>query len=384
MALFLLIVSQPLEPFSDFIHGYYPAGRNIIQNRSILYNIGPAGGFVNLPIVAFLFTPFSFLNRHLARLSFAVCSVIAVFASVYFLVKLTKVSGWQRIALFGLFVMNGPLYYSLRQGNATHFVLCLLLAGFFCIQLGRDFLLGILLAIATILKPPILLTGIYFTLRKKWLVTAGFGLTMLGIIGASVLLLGRDIHYSWYHQIIQPYSGKPVSAYNVQSVDGFLSRLITTDKLMEWVPMEVDWHYKLMRYALISLLLGISIWICWVSKPPATLEQKNLEFSIVICLLLIISPISWTHYYLFLLLPFGLYIGNQLSIPRGNVWSTSIAATIFLTSQPVNISSIENPVLNFWYSKFLVSHYFFGGILFLGLLLAARWYTSKRGSQESR
>jgi hypothetical protein len=128
---------------------------------------------------------------------------------------------------------------------------------------------------------------------------------------------------------------------------------------------------------LISLLIGTTIWVCWLSKKPTTVEEENLEFSIVICLTILTSPTSWTHYYLFLLIPFGLYLDNRLAIPRGRIWPMGILASAFLTSLPVISMYPKNQILNFLYSKVVVSNFFLGGILLLGILLAARWNLSK-------
>ncbi len=382
MIVFMWWVSDPAALFIDFNKAYYPAGRLIVENPyGLYYTSGNVRcvGLVNIPIIATLFTPLSFLSLHTAHLIFAGLGSLGIFTACYFLVKLTKTFGWKRITLVGLFVVNGPLYYSLKIGNTTHIILLLLLAVFFCIQAKSEIWMGILLAIAALIKIPLFLLGIYFALRRKWRVLAGFAATVFVLVAASLLLFGADLHGIWYHECIQPFSGKPLSAYNVQSVDGFLARLLTDTKgeLRNWQPLTVGWDFKLIRYALLSLLVGTTIWVCWRSKPPRTLESQNLEFSIVLCLSLLISPISWTHYYLLLLLPFALYIGKRLAVPQGGVWSNLMLVSILLTSLPVITAETSNPHLRFLYSKLLISHYFFGGIVLLGVLLAARWYTSK-------
>ncbi|HEY9711187.1 MAG TPA: glycosyltransferase family 87 protein [Oculatellaceae cyanobacterium] len=382
MIIFMWIVSDHFPLFSDFNVAYYPAGRLILQNPSELFqedDLKNILGFVNIPIIAILFTPFSFLSLPNAHLLLAVLSGLAIFTACYFLVKLTKVSGSERLALLGLFVINGPLYYSLRQGNSTHFVLLLLLAGLFCIQAKREIWLGSLLAIAGLLKIPLFLLGIYYLMRGRLRVVVGFSATLLAILGASLILFGFDLHLAWFQHCIQPYAGKPMPAFNVQSVDGFLARLLTNSDLIKWVPIEVSWDFKVIRYALLSLLVGTAIWVCWRSKPPSTLEVENLEFSIVLCLALVISPISWTHYYLFLLLPLSLYLGKRLAVPKGQLWFNLVLLSTLLISLPVKLPpQPSNPVLSLVISKFLVSHYFFGGLLLLGVLLAARWQNSKR------
>jgi len=379
MVVFLVLASKPprYDWFNDFFC-YYFGGRLILQEPSQLYSFGGIYGFVNIPIVAFLFTPFTAFNKRIAAILFTILGLLAVVVTCYLLGKLTKVLGWRRIALVGIFVINGPVVHSLWYGNLSHFVLILLLGAWFCLEKQREVWLGILLAIAALIKIPLFLLGVYFTLRGRWRVTAGFGAALLVIVGASLLLCGVELNLAWWNHIKQ-FSGQTVSAYNVQSVDSFLARLLydTNGNLRNWNFIEVGWDFKVIRFALLSLLVGTTIWICWRSKPPTTLAQKNLEFSIVLCLALVTSPISWTHYYVFLLLPFTLYIGNLLAVPQGWFWSGSIAVSILLTSLPVINASPNNPVLRLLYSRLLISNYFFGGVLLLAVLLAARWHTSK-------
>jgi hypothetical protein len=44
----------------------------------------------------------------------------------------------------------------------------------------------------------------------------------------------------------------------------------------------------------------------------------------------------------------------------------------------VIVAEPANPVLRVVYSKLFISHYFFGGVLLLGVLLAVRWQSAKR------
>lgn len=376
MMLFLWRVSTPPvdEWFGDFFVAYYPAGHLILQNTSDLYSTHRLG-FVNIPIIALLFTPFTSFNRSIAIILFTILGILTILITYYFLIRLTKVSGWKKIALLGLFVINGPLYHSIWYGNLTHFVLLVLLLVFFCLKKKREFWLGILLVIAALIKIPLFLLGIYFATRRNWRVVAGFGAALLAIVGASLLLFGVELHLTWYHQCILPFAGKVMASFNVQSLDSFLARLAYSS--YKWWPIDIDWRFKVIRYALLSLLVGTTVWVGWRSQPPQTLEVENLEFSIILCLALLISPISWTHYYLFLLLPFSLYLGNKLAVPQGRLWSSLVVTSILLTSLPVINAAPANPTLNFLYSRLLLSHYFLGGVLFLGILLAARWHTSK-------
>lgn len=381
--LLLWNIYHPSSSFPDFTDAYYPAGRLIIVEPSRLYDVSDGKnsyqGFVNIPILALLLTPFSFFSLSFAKLLFTTLGVLTVFTAYYFTVKLTKAYGWKQILLLRLFMFSGPLYYSIAVGNTTHFVLVLLLAVLFCTQTKQEVCAGILLALSALIKIPLFLLCVYYLIRGRWRVVVGFSAALLAIVGASVFLFGVDLHLTWWEQCIKPSIGKPMAAYNIQSVDGFLARLVTSGELVKvWQVIEVDWDFKVIRYVLISLLLGGSIWICWRSKTPTTLETENLEFSIVLCLALVITPISWSHYYLLLLLPLSLCLTNRLAIPQKRLWFSLVALSILLVSLPVrSIILPENPVLKVLMYKLLISNYFFGGILLLGLLLAARWHISK-------
>jgi len=378
--LFMWNVSDPKPPFGDFTKAYYPAGRWVIENPLSLYKDKGFDGFVNIPIVAYLFTPLAFLDKFNAQIAMLVLGIIVIIATYFYLVKQTGITGWKKILLLGIFAINGPLYYSLKQGNTTHFMLLPLLAAVFLLEKKREIWSGVLLAIAAIIKLPLLLFAGYLLARQKWQALAGFTGTLLGVVGASLLLFGVDLHRVWYQESVLPYMGKPISRYNVQSVDSFLIRLVISPSVLgTGTPIEVDWRFKLVRYLLLALLIGGSIWICWRSQQPITSETSNLEFCIVLCLAIIISPISWTHYYVLLLVPLSLYVCDRLKIPQNRLWFTLMGIATILISLPVKgAGGSDNPVFRFFVSRLFISHYFFGGFLLLGILLAARWFGCDR------
>ncbi|MBD2018583.1 DUF2029 domain-containing protein, partial [Leptolyngbya sp. FACHB-36] len=270
MILLLGLATEPQarDAFVDFTKAYYPAAKAALLNPAELYARSDDDlTFVNLPIVALLFAPFAALDVSTAAALMTAVGAIATISACYLCIRYTNVTGWQKVLLVGLFVANGPLFYNLRIGNTSQYTLLLLL-GALWLQPKRSVLAGCLLAIAGIIKVPLLLFGAYYVLRGRWRVVAGFVGT-LGAIGlASLLVFGPDLHVTWYQACIQPFAGKPISAFNVQSVDGLLSRSLLGGGLRNWLPMQVDWSYKLVRYAILSLLVGSAIWVGWRAQPP--------------------------------------------------------------------------------------------------------------------
>ena len=125
-------VSEPPDLFSDFYKAYYPAAEVLWENgfsTTFPFTEAGAGGFVNVPIMAWLFVPWSRWARNSQ-------------AGYFWLRRRRHDAGLSAAASDGAprgrhrprlccccFFVNGPLINSLREGNTTHFVLLLLIAG---------------------------------------------------------------------------------------------------------------------------------------------------------------------------------------------------------------------------------------------------------------
>ena len=383
---FLLILKEAGKGSGDFIKAYYPAGTQVLTNPFSLYfgkGEDTCYGFVNIPILAYIFTPLTLFTQDTAARIFAVIGFIAIILTWWLLIKTTKISGWKIVALTGLFLVNEPLYYSLRLGNTTHFVLLLLVVANYFFQVKKEIWRGVLLAIAAIIKIPFWILGIYYFASKKWRVIIGYFGAILAIVGASIGLFGIDLHLFWQKQCIAPFADKPIGAFNMQSVNGFLARLLLNPQLSSYKLLDIDWKFRLTRNLIIFILIASVVLTFWILKLSSKAEEVNLEFSIILCLAILISPISWSHYYLVLLLIFSLYLGNQLAIPKGYGWAILIWLSAILTSLPLlpSTSPDSNTIYGLLLSKLLVSHYFLGGILLFGTLLAAKWKIGKYSQQ---
>ncbi|HAP40765.1 MAG TPA: hypothetical protein DCQ94_13550, partial [Nitrospira sp.] len=158
-------LSEPSVPFSDFNVAYYPAGRAIIEDLPHLFTRcwdTPVCGFVNIPIVALLFTPFSMVTLRHAQWLFVALSLVGLVVTLLLLWSMTDREPSKRWAILLLFAMNGPLVYSLKEGNLTHFALLVLVAGVVCLDRGWERSAGACFAVAAIIKLPLLLLCGYF------------------------------------------------------------------------------------------------------------------------------------------------------------------------------------------------------------------------------
>jgi hypothetical protein len=378
MAWLMWEMSDPPITFADFTQAYYPAGHAIVEDVSRLYHRIAACektavcGFVNIPIVALPFAPLSMFSLSTAQLLFAILSFASIPVIVYMMWSLSDASPSSRYVIAFLFLFNGPLFYSLKEGNVTHFVLLLVVAAVVCLHKERDRWAGALFAVAAVLKLPLLLFGLYFAIKRRWAVMAGFGFTLAAVTTGSLAYAGWNSHVEWYQEAIRPFANKGLSAFNVQSLDGFLLRLRDDVRLYDWKPAEVVWELRMLRYLFAAALLGMS-WFLFVRDRGVDVRQTQfIELSMVLCLALILSPISWTHYYLLLLFPLSLYAGGKLTIPTRGAWLGAVLLCALLVSPPVTFVKPTSWLAGQIMTKVLVSHYLAGAMIFWVVLGYAR------------
>jgi len=383
---FMWHVSDPPELFSDYAQAYYPAGRAIMWDISRLYaridgcDASAVCGFVNIPVVALFFAPLSRLSLTQAEAGFAIFSLACIAVSYSVLIALTAATGWRRWAIAALFITNGPLFYSFREGNLTHVALCLLVLMLACLDRGKDFWAGALVACAAVIKLPLGLLGVYFFVKGRWRVVAGQAVALIALISVSLLWAGWDSHVTWYREAVLPFSNKSLAAFNVQSIDGLLLRLQSTAPLYDWTPIPVGSSLTWARTGLIAGFLLLSALVLGASRSNhRTKELTPVEISAVLCLALIISPISWTHYYLFLLIPFSLYLGGRLPLPPSSGYPVAMIACIFVTSPPV---LFLDPAPDNSTGRLFLSHYLFGAVGVWILLCLSNWHMAHSRSRD--
>ena len=378
--------SEPEKRFNDYCKAYQPAARALLSDPAALRPLYKKVDYVNIPLVAVAYVPFARLSPRWTEVIYTLLGAIGIGLAYLLLSRMAALSAIGRLALAGLFVANGPLFNSLREGNSTHFVLLLLVLALVFQQQQRRFLGGALLAVAAWIKIPLALFGAWFLLRRQWRVLIGFGLAALGIAILSIALYGFDLHEYWFKRCIRPFLGRPLGAFNVQSVDGFAVRLLSAEHPWDWKPLTPDWPFHLLRYAMIGLLLSAVVLVTRRAQRPLSSAVATVEFCIVLCLSILLSPISWSHYCLWLLLPAAYALGPWRRVLESRAWHVMWLAGMGLSSLPITLLRPGHWILQELNARLWVSHTFIGGLLILIVLLAvhARLATGRTAEAPSR
>lgn len=374
LAIVTAFLSDPPTLFDDFAKAYYPAGRAVIADPAALRALTDKGvtGFVNMPVTAYLFAPFAALPMMAGASLFTALGLALTAAAWALLARLGRLELADRWRLALLFAANGPLAYSLREGNTSHLILFTLAAGLVLIRAGRSSAAGAALACAALIKPPLVLFGVFFLLRRDWRGVASFAGVLACVCALSAALFGWADNLHWFETCILAFSHRWLGAFNVQSIPGFLFRLTRGAGLLtDWRAYPPPAGLEIPARLSVALLLGLALLAAMpAARPapdPARRERRcDLQYMLVVVLALIASPLTWSHYYVWLLAPAALFLGERGEWSAGERLAGWTA--IWLVAPLARFLPLNTPAALSVYKNLAVSHYLFGGLVWFGLL----------------
>ena len=378
-------VSEPSDLFSDFYKAYFPAGDRLWNEGAVATwetSESAAVGFVNLPILAWLFVPLALFGEPAAGWAFLALGIAAIATTYALLLRLGDFNIATSAMLALSILASGPLVNSLREGNTTHFVLLLLVVALLLWRAGKEYAAGLVLGLCALFKLPLMLIGLYVLLRGRWRVVAGGASAIVGAGLLSLAVFGLEINIGWYQNCIVPFVGGVMPAFNVQSIDGFLARLESGPALlMEWTPLAASLWHKIVRSIVLSGMFIVAFVAMIRGDRSAAgarpFERDTLEFSIVLTLAVVTSPVSWSHYYLLLLLPWALYLGGRLGLPDDAATRWLMAGGMLLASLPVVVLPLGSGIVAAIVSRTIVSAWMFGGLMILAALIRGALYAGQ-------
>ncbi|MBW4025623.1 MAG: DUF2029 domain-containing protein [Proteobacteria bacterium] len=330
---------------------------------------------MNVPIVAWVLTPFAWLGRLPADLAFAALGLTSIAATLVLLTRLGTAVMAPCLCL--MFLLNGPLWYCLLLGNSTEMVLLCLVAALTLWRRQWGYTVGLIIGVAAVIKPMLILFGLYFAFKREWRVVAGGATVIIGALLASVLVAGLDNTLYWYQHTVGDFAGKPMPAYNVQSIEAFILRLSKGPaSATDWYPHMLPVWGKIIRdvvFVSLFALLGAALWLGQrrVAGEPARRPgaQESLEFCLVLTFCLVTSTVSWTHYYLLLLLPYALYFTGNLPLRDDRLTHGLVWTSLIFCSLPVHEHIFGSAALEGIFFRTLQSVWLFGGLLLFAALV---------------
>ncbi|MFC1497590.1 glycosyltransferase family 87 protein [Verrucomicrobiota bacterium] len=280
------------------------------------------------------------------------------------------------------------------MGDLTHGNVNIIIGGFIVAALvstyyKKDFLAGLAVALASILKVTPVLFVLYFMYKRRWISVAGFavGILLFGLLVPGTVL-GFEFNWQltadWYDQMIGPFvSGRPEgmrpTLHINQSLYGLFYRLLSdcvavvTDVWKETGNIRINFvslSGQTIGWILKILYLIILSSIAWVSRTPRE-DRKNIgnlgEFALVFLAMLFISERSWKHHYILIILSHAFILAYLLNTkPEG--WKKWVPAG-FLAGALIFHSVFSESIMGEYWSNMSEAYgvYILGGIfLFIG------------------
>ena len=288
------------------------AGRAVLDGTGIYQAHNIRGWYyIYPPLFAILMVPFALLSTFWASLAWYVLSVVLVAGTLRMCVSVVKTTLNFEGDPFLLYVLPVtlvlfPLLSALARGQTTPVLLWLFTAGLFYAWKGQDWRGAVCFAGGILLKvfPVVLLA--YFVWRKRWrFVVATVVATVIGalVVPAAVYGWQRNIDYlkEWVSKV-----GKPAAEMGSERTDNPLyEQLLSTERTrnqsFEAVFSRI-FRTDAARPVAVSLGLAMAVAMLWADWRTQGKSDLPLVSAGVAWTLLII-PISWSHYFMLLVLP---------------------------------------------------------------------------------
>ena len=340
-----------------------PIFQDVAKREGFAYIPTP---FFYPPIYVLPFLSLTSFQFEIARRICVVISLLFVLFALPLLYQMVKssIEPFLKVSLIltGTF-LSYPLYYSLHLGQSTPMIFFFLCLIYYLTSRNSDKSSGIFLGIITFMKISPFLLIIYFLARKRMKIVFSSILTILVLGTISLLIYGIPLHLSYFNTM-REISGFDLVAWNNQSISAFLLRFLTSEDVLKWHPITLAFPLNLFKYTIIFGLLIIFLQQLKLYPP-----QFPLEYSAVITLILLLPPISWDHYFLFLLIPLVLIVDHLLERrEQGYRGMIALACSAYLlTIVEVDFYSFFSTFPQNWFGKIVVSRISLGAFI-LGAL----------------
>jgi alpha-1,2-mannosyltransferase len=277
-----------------------------------------------------------------------------------------------------------PIIGDLTHGNVNIFILFLVMASLYAFSRGRDFLSGLLLALAIACKVTPALFIVYFLWKRGWrvLIGCGIGLVLFFFVVPSLgfaiqkgsVVDGCKQNWaaltSWVDGMIIPYvvRGEVTPEKENQSLPGLLTRLLThAPSFSGWVddvytplayhnvadlgPGAVKRIVQAAQLAFLILMVAVCRAPIKAAGVPAVDTRRGwrlpAEFSLILVAMLLFSERTWKHHCVTLLLPFAvLCYALAAGFPtwvRRTAWAAVVVAGLLMLSTSSGVFGDDVP-----------------------------------------
>jgi Glycosyltransferase family 87 len=306
----------------------YLTGHPIYENQevSLFHHLGlrrqPNDFFLEYnahpPTSVLLVLPLGWLNYPTAFLFWNLLSLLALILSIVLVFREWNIP-LARQRILGIFMVialaavGSPLREQLLQGQWNLVLLLLFTAIWLAARREQDWLAGALLGLAIAIKlfPGFLL--LLFLLRRQLRVVFSAGLAFVSLTFLTLLFFGTETYRQYIVEVL-PALDSFRSAWPGVSLGIFWCRLFDPSPVCG-VTIALANNPMLARTLTLgssAVVVGLLGWVILRAQQATSFDRC---YALSMVAMVLVSPLAWDHYLVFLLLPLLLF-WNQLSAPR--------------------------------------------------------------------
>jgi hypothetical protein len=277
------------------------------------------------PFVAVLFIPLAWFSHNSAIIVWFIFEMVCLSAIACMLTILWKGRvDWVR-AIFILFLLLSwyPVMVDLLYGQLTILLTALLLAALVLLKKDHKIMAGLLIGLTVAIKVITWPLIIYFALRKDWRMLLSSSITALGLnlIALIVLGIGPITDYYLrvtmqvsiiYHSFLKNYSLWSIGYRFFEGTRPIGGDYISAPPLINLPNLALLVSAGLAGAFLLAGLI-------WAIRS----KDREIAYSILVCVIVAVSPISWDHYYVMIIISLVVMM-HQLVKNKFPTWSTII------------------------------------------------------------
>ena len=373
LALLLLVISAAVQfavtyqHYADFLFDLhvYVLGGAALDEPGTLYHFTYTDQTPNLPL-SFTYPPFAaiiFYPLHLLPFGLvAFCWQVGIAGALYGSIRISQRllgGGSRQVAMLwtaGVIWLE-PVRNTFDFGQVGVF---LMLAVLYAVYSTRWWLSGLLIGVAAGVKLTPAISALYFLGVRRWAAAVFSAVVFLATVGLSVLIVGDQARYYFTDLLGNAGRVGPVATSFNQSLRGGLARIVGHDP---------GFGPLLVAIAVTSVLA----WLAWQAL-AGTQERDRLGSLLVVQLFgLLVSPISWTHHWVWVVpLMIWLIHGPWRELPGARIlgWGwlglTLIGVPKWLSFAQPSIWEISRP----WYLAWAGLVYIAATLVTLGWIAA--------------
>lgn len=331
---FILAFRPPENHYFDFLQEWLSAKNYLTgtpvyaeQTEAMLRHTGtvPQEGVVlywnaHPPASVMITLPFGYLPYRDAHFLWNLLTFPLFLVSLAIILRELKfpLSPWSLLPGIALILLSHPLYLQLVYGQLNTVLVFFITLAWWADRHDRVGWAGAALGVAAGLKLYPAFLFVYFLFTRRWWGLVTGAVTFVAVNGTALALFGAET-FQTYLQVVVPSLVNYQSSWRNISVNGFWLRIFNPDpeqKIVAWATH--PGAATILIWASRAVIATAVAWMAWRSHSVAT-RDRALAAGIVGMLL--VSPITWSHYFVLLLLPVALlWMRWPVGWPRIIMW----------------------------------------------------------------